>query len=845
MSFLKELSQRALQDDYFKQLFLNAELSIAYSYFGLERRVLEDKHFLDLLRFADILSRSDIPDAKNKAYKVISLLIDDYKDDSLFRTFATSILVKLGNFPAINFIEQYRHDSDKHSLELIFERFVKEVFQNLPESNLTLTDDQYVVFEKLKENNHYSFSGPTSLGKSFILNAFIKDLIVQNKITENIIILVPTRALINQNLIHFKREFENKSDYKVLSHPTIPEAFREHNQRYIFVFTPERLISYLADGNNPKVGYLFVDEAQKILSDNDSRGPLYYHAVLQAARKSIKLFFASPNIPNPEVFLKLFEKSEDESISIKSSPVSQNRYYLDLVDKECKLFSDIGREESIPLDYTNSNFDFWLKKLSNGHSSIIYCNTRVDTINYALDFAKQLPDKSDERINEVIAVIKDHLHEKYYLIDCLKKGVAFHFGSLPQRIRIKVEALFLDKVIDFLFCTSTLLEGVNLPAKNIFILSNAIGLTKFSDIDFWNLAGRAGRLSKELSGNIVCARVENKGNRWDNPAKDLEVVKLKEIKPLSPALMSGRKNFFKNLECALANTEFTNKSASANQKEIWKHYANIALIHEIRSDDSVLRLNFLSYSDKAKNLLQQKRKENIVPERILSAYSMIGAEHQNKVYGFNNLSEKVLPLDTSYESVLDYLKLLSDFYSWDTEESLGKSPMYKSPESLKYYAVLMSNWMDSTPLNRMISSSIDYFKRKGEIWDVDQMVSFNPSNQYQINLVINGLITDVDNILRFKLKNYFGNYYEVLVDKYGETRAGENWAEFLEYGTKDTRIIDLQNLGIPRHLATYLLKNYPDQFVFNEGHLVSFNKDSLLSSLDRNSIEYRELHECI
>ena len=43
-----------------------------------------------------------------------------------------------------------------------------------------------------------------------------------------------------------------------------------------------------------------------------------------------------------------------------------------------------------------------------------------------------------------------------------------------------------------MFCTSTLLEGVNLPAKNIFIFSNAIGNSKFSDVDFWNLAGRAG-----------------------------------------------------------------------------------------------------------------------------------------------------------------------------------------------------------------------------------------------------------------------------------------------------------------------------------------------------------------
>ena len=41
----------------------------------------------------------------------------------------------------------------------------------------------------------------------------------------------------------------------------------------------------------------------------------------------------------------------------------------------------------------------------------------------------------------------------------------------------------------------------------------------YRDIDFWNLAGRAGRLSKEMSGNIICVRAFDKENRWKNPQK--------------------------------------------------------------------------------------------------------------------------------------------------------------------------------------------------------------------------------------------------------------------------------------------------------------------------------------
>ena len=164
----------------------------------------------------------------------------------------------------------------------------------------------------------------TSLGKSFVINSFIRFLIAEHKATDNLVILVPTRALINQTVNQLKREFFDVDNYKILAYPKVPASFKTNNSRFIFVFTPERLLAYLANMNNPKLDYLFVDEAHKIISKKDSRSPLYYHAILQAEKKSVKLFFASPNIPNPEVFLDIFDKSTDESLSIKNSPVSQN-----------------------------------------------------------------------------------------------------------------------------------------------------------------------------------------------------------------------------------------------------------------------------------------------------------------------------------------------------------------------------------------------------------------------------------------------------------------------------------------------------------------------------------------
>jgi superfamily II DNA/RNA helicase len=842
MSFIKELISEALSDKYLVELIYKAEQIQAHRFFKIDIIDFKEKEFIDILRFADILSHSDNYLAINKAYKIISLLVDKHSNDEVFQTYANSVMVRLGNFPALTFFEKEFNPELKQSYEVLYEKSIKEAYQQIPNSELFFTDSQYKVFEALKNHNHFSFSGPTSLGKSFIFNAFIHFLIKEHRGTDNLVILVPSRALINQTVNKLKSDFKDEEDYTILAHPTVPTMFRRENSRYIFVFTPERLISYLSNINNPKLDYLFIDEAHKIIAQKDTRSPLYYHAILLAERKSIKLYFASPNIQNPDVFLKLFEKSTDENIVIQTSPVAQNRYYLDLIDKKCLMFSDTNTEDNMQLNFSNDEFFYWLEKLGGSDKNIIYCNSKIDTIDYAIEFSKIRDDKDTPAIKEVIDLVKEHLHEKYYLIDCLKKGIAFHFGNLPQLIREKIEKLFEDKEIDYLFSTSTLLEGVNLPAKNIFILTNKIGLSKFTDVDFWNLAGRAGRMTKEMSGNIICMRV--KENKW-NDASDLDIVKNKIIKRIEPLLEKGQGNFYKNIEASLTNKPFTNKSASQNEKDIWSYYANLALLHEIKQDDSVLRSNFITRNEKAVKILQDKRKRITIPDKILSSSSMIKAKYQDNIYTNQQLSFNTLPTQFDYDIILEKLTMLSNYYNWSNEESGGRKPMYPTHQILNYYANIMNSWMGSKPLKMIISNSIKHYQSTGEIWDesLRQKVPFKHKSKRHINMVVNEVIYTIDNLLRFKIKNYFENYYNILKEKLGEENAGANWADYIEYGTTDFKVIELQNTGISRHLAQYLLKHHKKCFTFKSGNLIKIDDKRIKVEFDQKAHEYKEFIE--
>jgi len=843
MRFFEELSNEALNDEYFRELLIKLETISAQNFFKIAVANITSKELTDSLRFADILSRSEKPDAKNKSYKIVSLLSESHQKDETFLTFAKPILIRLGNFPALSYLEDSLGVDVTSPREVVFEKIIKETFHAIPNSSHTFTDSQYKIYESLKKNNHFSFSGPTSIGKSFIIKAFIHHLIRESNGNDNIALLVPTRALINQAESQIKSEFSQYTQYRVLAHPIIPKALKRESNKFIFIFTPERLISYLSTTDNPKIDYLFIDEAHKIVSESDTRSPLYYHAILQAERKSVKLYFASPNIPNPDIFLRLFEKSAEESLCVKSSPVSQNRYFLDLVEKRGVLLSDSESEINLGLEFDSNDLNHWIKKLSSGEKSIIYCNSKSDTIELALQFAETLPAKNIKEVNEVITLIEQHLHKKYYLIDCLKKGVAFHFGNLPQRIRERIEWLFESKKIDYLFCTSTLLEGVNLPAKNIFILSNAIGLTKFTDIDFWNLCGRAGRLTKELSGNIICTRAFNKKNRWDKPETDLNVVKQKKIKKLEPQIISGKGNFYKNLESALNGNEFTKKKPSANQVSIWKHYANIALIHEVRGDDSVLRSSLINSSNTGQATLKAKTASIVVPQKILESCSGIKPEYQNEIYKNARASTSILPEEITYETALAALRSLSKFYRWPDEESSGKSPLYTSADVLKYYAVLITGWANTKPLHLMIQTALDHYETKGEIWITNETIPFDKNNKKHLNVVINNLISDIDNFIRFKIRSYFENYNMLINSSLGDTAQVPNWAEYLEYGTTDYRVIELQNYGIPRHLALYLIENHGSSMNFEDINKAPFEKKKVLELMDKDSDEFRELSE--
>lgn len=155
-----------------------------------------------------------------------------------------------------------------------YEEYKKSILRIPSQSEGYFFKSQRAVFDSLKKER-FSYSGPTSMGKSFVMRVFIKEQIIKG-IQSNFAIVVPTKALINEvssRIITDLKELLSEKNYRVVTAGGAIALQQEHN--FVLVLTPERLLYLLLERPDFKLDYLFIDEAHKI-SSKDSRSPFYY-----------------------------------------------------------------------------------------------------------------------------------------------------------------------------------------------------------------------------------------------------------------------------------------------------------------------------------------------------------------------------------------------------------------------------------------------------------------------------------------------------------------------------------------------------------------------------------------
>ena len=458
---------------------------------------------------------------------------------------------------------------------------------------------------------------------------------------------------------------------------------------------------------------------------------------------------------------------------------------------------------------TGKRLPFVAQALSpTGGGNVLYVDGAADAEKAAqLLFDLVGPDanvESNPAISAVIELIRTAIHEQYSLAQVLRRGIAFHYGNIPLIVRNEIENCFKEGHIKHLICTSTLIEGVNLPCRSIFMRGPKKGRARpMNESDFWNLAGRADRWGKEFQGNIVCV-----------DATDTNVWRLGTPRVRSQYRIERTTD--RILQEPEAIVQFINnrmpaqESASRPELEFMGSY----LVASHLRFGSVANTPFASRLDS--RLLNQLETglSSLISSFAINGHVVLRNPGISPVSMDNLLRyftardgsvEELVPVPpTSTDAVSNYIRVLARI-------NRELAPVFGVHKRIVMLAMLVTNWMRGYPLKRLIAGRLDYERGRGQ--------AVNASS------TIRGVMKDVEEFARFQVPKYLSCYIDVLkqylrsVDRGDLITADLDINILLEFGVPGGTQLSLMGLGLSRTSALALAEYIANDQLSEEGCL--------------------------
>ncbi len=190
-----------------------------------------------------------------------------------YRPVLDGLVRRLGLFPYL----------EPNSLDTT-DQIAFELHRPVPDdSSLVFHKEQAEVFRSLLAGNSVVLSAPTSFGKSLIIDA----LVAAGRY-RNVLLVVPTLALIDETRVRLATKFKNQ--YKIITH-----AYQTVGERNLFIFTQERAIEKLPD----EIDLLVIDEFYKLspgADQDDVRWNLLNQLFYRYAKRKTQFYLLGPSV---------------------------------------------------------------------------------------------------------------------------------------------------------------------------------------------------------------------------------------------------------------------------------------------------------------------------------------------------------------------------------------------------------------------------------------------------------------------------------------------------------------------------------------------------------------------
>lgn len=676
----------------------------------------------------------------------------------------------------------------------------------------------------------------TSAGKSFLAHF----LIAQSLELDNdgmIGYVVPTRALVHQTLYDLRNTFRTL-DYNIKA--TIPayeiDAVEEKlldEEIDILVSTPEKL-SLLIRSDHPSVknlSFVIVDEAHNI--SDTTRGPAleFLLATLRRKKDYLRIVLLTPFIKDENRAMIAEWLGGDRGLPLYSK-WRPTRQIVSLLTRYKPGGSKFYKFEfkTIKPGYNSGGFDYPIiiedfditdgskpnsyktmatmmaKRFIKSGAVLIMCNSPVDAENQAIHLADSIDVEAElsKDLEILVKFVIEELGQSHALAKCLQKKVAFHHSGLPEEVKIVMEKLIANAEIDYVVGTTTLAQGMNFPISTVIIKTIYFpeiykrNRTMRPEV-FWNIAGRAGRVFKDLAGRIIFLAMDHERK------KEIEGFIDKHIEGINSAVFETIKNIDELSVEFDMNLVRDNQALSSLLQFI---SGTIRLINENEASDDL---------------------EVLVDEilRLSLAYKQLSERGENE-------KQKLLTIVKKY---LAYLRGKND---WEGIASLVDRTGFSSM-TVSYLLSIKKELPDfkNMSLNDLILSDdrmvemIDILSKIPEIsLGVKDEGPFNPKLVAKITnaWILGYSLTDIHEKL---LKNIYGDIRESIRYIYRTITGKVSWGmgamqsialagnkddtddildlpSMIYYGVPNARGVALRMAGVPRTLAIKITKGISD-----------------------------------
>ena len=215
-------------DQYLNKLYSYLLFNYALKLFSPESIKPKEINYIDALRFADLLSKSNDPKKAEShhtwAQEIVALVKELQGDNPILRVYMDSILLSTGNYQGLDLQEREHKKNDQTAvprydlLEQFYQEHRKEDYAIPSDPDKYFFHVQKGIYDHFHDQ-YLSYSAPTSLGKSYLMRLMMKERIQKGE-KLNFALLVPTKALINEvteKLTDELAELLQVHDYRIVN----------------------------------------------------------------------------------------------------------------------------------------------------------------------------------------------------------------------------------------------------------------------------------------------------------------------------------------------------------------------------------------------------------------------------------------------------------------------------------------------------------------------------------------------------------------------------------------------------------------------------------------------------